>query len=100
MWTSAATEPYMTLTVHFIDKTWNLQPFCLDIVPMFADHTGENIADAILDIFDNWQLSKDKLVATTTDSGANMVAAFNNLNLLQISCFGHNLDLAIKKALI
>ena len=38
----------MTLTVHFIDKTWNLQSFCLDTVPIFADHTGQNIADAML----------------------------------------------------
>ena len=89
----------MTLTVHFTDKTWNLQSFCHNTVPMFADHTGENIADAILDIFDNWQLSKDRLVATTTDSGSNIVAVFNNLNLLRISCLGHNLDLAIKKSL-
>ena len=75
VWTSAATEPYMMLTIHFIDKTWNLQSLCLDTVPMFADHTGQNIADAVLDIFDNWQLSTDKLVAATTDSGSNIVAA-------------------------
>ena len=50
MWTSAATEPYMTLTVHFIDKTWNLQSFCLYTVPVFADHTGQNIADAVVEI--------------------------------------------------
>ena len=67
----------MTLTVHFIDKTWNLQSFCLDTVPVFADHTGQNIVDAVVDIFDNWQLSTDKLVAATTDSGSNIVAAFN-----------------------
>ena len=99
LWTSAATEPYMTLTVHFIDKMWNLQSFCLDTVPIFVDHTGQNIADAVMDIFDNWQLSTDKLVAATTDNGSNIVAAFNTLNLLRISCFGHNLDLAIKKGL-
>ena len=79
MWTSAVTEPYMTITVHFIDKTWNLQSFCLNTVPVFAGHTGQNIADAVVDIFDNWQLSTDKLVAATTDSGSNIVAAFNNL---------------------
>ena len=50
LWTSAATEPYMTLTVHFIDKTWNLQSFCLDTVPIFSDHTGQNITDAVMDI--------------------------------------------------
>ena len=30
MWTSAAREPYMSFTVHLIDRDWNLQSFCLD----------------------------------------------------------------------
>ena len=99
LWTSANSDPYMTLTVHFIDKEWSLQAFCLETVPMFVDHTGQNIADAIADIFENWGLSTNKVVAFTTDSGANVIAAFKSLKLLRISCFGHNLDLAIKKSL-
>ena len=39
------------------------------------------------------------LVAATTDNGSNMIAAFNILNLFRLSCFGHNLDLAIIKGL-
>ena len=35
----------------------------------------------------------------TTDSGANIVAAFRIVEILRISCFGHNLDLAINKGL-
>ena len=54
LWTSAARESYMTFTVHFIDQNWHLQSFCLDTVPLFADHTRQNIADAILDILDKW----------------------------------------------
>ena len=99
LWTSAASEPYMTLTVHYVDKAWNLRSFCLETVPMFVDHTGKNIADAVSDIFDNWGLSTENVVAFTTDSGSNVISAFNSLNLLRISCFGHNLDLAIKKSL-
>ena len=65
---------------------------------MFEDHTGQNIADAISDVLENWDLNRnDNLVATTTDSGSNVVAAFRILGALRISCFGHNLDLAIKK---
>ena len=46
------------------------QACCLETVPMFVDHTGQNIADAIADIFENWGLSTNKVVAFTTDSGA------------------------------
>ena len=77
LWTSAATEPHKMLTDDFIDKTWNLQPPCLDTVQVFADHIGQNIVDAIMDIFDNWQVSTNKSVAVTTDGGSNIVAAFN-----------------------
>lgn len=38
-------------------------------------------------------------MSLTTDSGANVVAAANLLNWKWISCFGHNLHLAITKAL-
>lgn len=38
-------------------------------------------------------------MSLTTDSGANVVAAANLLNWKRISCFGHNLHLAITKAL-
>ena len=48
--------------------------------------------------FDNCGLSTENLVAFITDSGSNVIAAFNFSGLLQISCFGHNLDLAIKKS--
>jgi len=66
---------------------------------LYADHTGQNIADAIVDILDNWELSSNGLITTTTDNGSNIVAAFRSLRFLHISCFGHNLDLAIKKGL-
>ena len=44
-------------------------------------------------------LSQDKLVFTSTDNGSNFISAFGILELLRLSCFGHNLDLAINKAL-
>jgi len=99
LWTSGACDPYMTFTIHFIDSNWDLRSFCLEATPLYADHTGQNIADAIVDILDNWELSTNGLIATTTDNGSNIVAAFRSLRFLHISCFGHNLDLAIKKGL-
>ena len=100
LWTSGAKDAYMTVTIHFVNSNWELKAICLDTVPMFDDHTGQNIADAISDVLENWDLNRnDNLVATTTDSGSNVVAAFRILGALKISCFGHNLDLAIKKGL-
>ena len=99
MWTSGTCGPYITFTIHFIDSNWELRSFCLDTIPLYDDHMGQNIADATTDILDKWKLTKENLIAMTTDSGANIVAAFRIVEILRISCFGHNLDLAIKKGL-
>ena len=99
LWTSGSCDPYITLTVHYIDGEWSLESKCLDTVALFADHTGDNIADCVTDMLSNLELDIKNAVAATTDSGANVIAAFRTLDLLRISCFGHNLDLAVKKSL-
>ena len=53
LWTSGSCHPYLTLTVHFITSNWELKSYCLDTTTMYEDHTGQNIADAVLDIFEN-----------------------------------------------
>jgi len=88
----------MSFTVHFIDSDWILQSYCLDILPLFEDHTGENIAAALQDILENWSLSTDKLVAVTTDNGSHYIAALNSFGWTCVSCFSHNLNLAVSKA--
>ena len=76
--------------MQFIDSDWTLQSFCLDTVPIFEDHTGQNIAHAFPEVFQNWNLDPRKLVVTTTDSGRNYVAAFTTLERERVSSFGHN----------
>ena len=88
LWTSCNNHPYLSFTVYFIDDDWLLQSFCLDTVPLFEDHTGQNIAEAIGDILENWGLN-----------GSNFVAGMAILECTRISCIGHNLDVAINKSL-
>ena len=64
--------------------------------PSQADHSGQNIAEAIVDVLG---IGVSKLVAKT-DNGSNFVAVFNSLDWICVSCFGHNLSLAINKVLI
>jgi len=98
LWTSNSNSPFMSFTVHFIDPKWHLQSLCLDTVAIFQDHTGKNIAEAFQDVLANWGLDISHVVATTTDNGSNFVAAFSVLQCEWLSCFGHNLNLAVMKA--
>ena len=63
---------------------------------VFEDHTGHNIDEAVMDVLANWELPLVKLVAITTDNGSNIVSAFEILEQVRVSFFGHNLDLTIK----
>lgn len=98
LWTSRSNDPFITFTVHFIDNSWQLRSKCLSTVLILDDHTGENVKDAITEILSDWNLDLSKLVAITTDSASNMKRACSLLNLSRLSCFGHNLDLAVRKA--
>lgn len=44
LWSSRTSEPYISLTVHFIDDNFDLKSRCLQTSYFPQDHTGENIA--------------------------------------------------------
>ena len=73
LWTSRATHPYLSCTVHFIDCSWELQPLYRETVPLFKEHTGGNITESLLDM-NNRNLSPDQVIVTTAGNGVNFVA--------------------------
>ena len=99
LWSSEGMKPYMSYMVHFITNEWELTTRCLETLFLPADHTGENIADAMLATLESWRLDQDKQVCLTTDSGANIINAASRLKWQRLSCFGHNLHLAVTKAI-
>ena len=62
-------------------------------------HTGSNLQNALTSSLDQWNLDPKKQVAVTSDSGANIKQACELLGWQTLSCFGHNLDLAVHKGL-
>ena len=36
---------------------WELKSYCLDTVPLFADHTGTNLSEALQEVFSDWGLT-------------------------------------------
>ncbi len=58
--------------------------------------TSANLAEALLDVIQEWEL-KDKKFVVVSDGGANIKKAINDLGWVQIPCFAHLLNLSIAK---
>lgn len=89
-------NPYLSLSIHFIDHSWNHRSFCLKTQFMPQNHSGVNIKESLTEILHQWDLRADtKMVALTTDSGSNIKLACQLGGWKWLSCFGHNLDLSV-----
>lgn len=97
LWSSRTTEPYLSLTVHYINSDWELCNSNLETSYFPEDHTGENIATGLREFLQSWHLNEEKQVCVTTDSGANVVKALRLNDWTRLSCFGHRLHIAIGK---
>lgn len=97
LWSSRTTEPYLSLTVHFINYDFELKSHCLQTVYFPADHTGENIAHGLRESLSNWGLKEEDQTCITTDNGSNVVKAVELNHWTRLQCFGHRLHLAIGK---
>ena len=88
-------KPYfLSYTIHYIYQ-WKIKSRYLQTMFMPQDHTGENLSETMQSALESWGLEEGKQVCLTLDSGANIVNAALRLNWLRLSCFGHNLHLAI-----
>ncbi len=105
MWTASNGTAFLSLTIHYIDASWELKSFLLDIIPMSVRHSGANIADAIMAVLYEFDLV-EKTLALTTDNASSMLACgtimaaelereFDNLNFAHYRCAAHVLNLAV-----
>ena len=97
LWSSQTMEPYLNYTVRYIGDDWRLQSRSLQTLYLPDDHTGENIAQALT--VRTWELDSVKQVCVTSDNGRNIVCAVRSLSWNHLSCFGHNLHLAVQNSL-
>ena len=101
IWTSenGAGQPYISFTIQYLDPDWKLEAHYLETQFFPDNHSAQNIRDILENMLDEWNIRKENLVSVTTDNATNMVKAFTEFPDLWFGCFGHNLNLAISKAL-
>ena len=99
IWTSRATEAYMTITAHYISDEWKIQSSVLCTSEMAERYTGTNVASRIQEVLEVWNIQASHVSAVVTDNASNMTAALNSLECDHLPCFTHTLQLAVNKGL-
>ena len=80
IWSSRATQGYMTVTAHFISNEWKMKYHVLETSRMVESHTAENIASKLTKVMNDWKIT-DKISAVVTDNAANVVKAVKLLKV-------------------
>lgn len=78
LWSSRVMQPYLSLTLHFINDDWTLRSVCLQTAYFHDEHKGEIIAQVLKDALSSWNLPEDRPTCMTTDSGTNMLKALRD----------------------
>ena len=99
IWTSRANHGYTGLTIHHINKDFDLNHHLLETKEFPESHTAVNVANELTTILAEWKIEESKVAAITTDNGMNITAAVRNLGWTHLPCFSHTLQLSVEKVL-
>lgn len=56
-WTSQNQLPFLGISVHWIDKKWELKCTTLDFCVLSGPHTGENLSQKFSDVLDEFNIT-------------------------------------------
>ena len=110
MWISSVNqESFLGLTIHYINSDWKLCNFLLDIIPFTISHSGMNIANEIMHVLNEFNIS-NKVIALTTDNesamlvcgreiGSALDSEFSSMIFSHYHCAAHVLNLGVKQGL-
>ena len=98
LWTAKyQVRSYMSLTCHAIDGEWVLRSMVLSTRELPVDHTAENLSFALTEVMTEWDI-RDKVVGSSTDNAKNIVNAMKCLDIFNMPCVGHTLQLSVLKS--
>ena len=102
IWTSLATEAYITLTAHFVSHSFTLEACVLATKEFPEHHTGLNIVEKITEIVKEFEIPH-KVYSVVYDQAANMELGSRLLHeesgWLRLHCTAHCLQLCLQAGL-
>lgn len=97
-WTSRAGDSYVCGMTHMMDRDFRQHAYAVVCKPMPQKHAGENIAQFLRDVIDNWGLPDHIPIFVVTDNGRNFVSAVARSDCSGLLCFAHTLQFCINDA--
>ena len=102
IWTSRATQAYITVTAHYISIDWKLFACVLETKGFPECHTGQAISEKLTEIAQHFALT-EKVTAVVHDQAANMEHSLEILNRdlgwASLNCSADCLQLCLKAGL-
>ncbi|XP_015376635.1 PREDICTED: zinc finger BED domain-containing protein 1-like [Diuraphis noxia] len=99
IWTSMNTDSFMTLTAHFVDTNLReLKTVVLCTKKLESNHTGVHLSQVMSKELTEWNIL-NKVVAIVTDGAANIKLAVRLMDIPQVPCTAHRLNLIVQQSL-
>lgn len=93
-WTSRANEGFVSLTVHYINNSYELKNYTLKIQALPESHTSENLNSLLKSNLSEWNIDSGKhKLYFVTDNASNIIKAVRLSDTWErIPCFAHTLQ--------
>jgi len=90
----------LSLTAHWIDKSFAKVSAVLHVQALEMAHTGEYIAGRLSAMLESWNIPQEHVHIVISDNASNMVKAMQEASLAHFGCFAHSLQLVLKDGLL
>ena len=90
-WSSRVMRGYFVLTIHWVDKSWNLRSCVLEFKYFPPPHDTHSTCQLVYDVLRDFNLHT-RVAAITTDSGSEMISAMRLLRIMLQTEFSVRID--------
>ncbi|CAG8733400.1 27364_t:CDS:2 [Gigaspora margarita] len=93
-----AHNSYLGITCHWLTDLFELHEIVLEIGEL-DDHCTTDIVESVNSVLDKFNINCQKIFSITTDNGANIKSAIQQMGITNIKCARHTLQLSVNLGL-
>ena len=70
----------ISLTVHFVDTSFQMRSRCLQTLEILQDHSADSISEVLSEMLIDWKI-KERIIGATTDNAKNITNAIEQMDI-------------------